>query len=160
MMTKDANRLDCLVGIESRSLTFQFQKNGQKDHLITLDFGYSEISDKYFKHDIPNDAEIEYAINFIEDQLMSKKELLGPKGGMLISDETLIGILRKNQLTGSQFQQQDIESLFSQYARVIMGAPASELGTEIKTEDVAIILILREVVHHMDFKQIRIIPHE
>lgn len=148
--------LNCFLDIEEQVLKFHFQKDNESVKQITLKAGYKRISDTFFKRDIPNEAEIEFAINSIEDELMSNKELSGRKGYLFSSDENLIAIFRKNGLNERAYSRQSVEDLFSQYARVMMGAPSSEINAEITREDVAIILILREIMHHLDFEELRV----
>lgn len=149
--------LNCFLNIEKEVLTFQFQKDNEIVKQITLNAGYKRISDTFFERDIPNEAEIEFAINSIEDELMHNKDLLGRKGYLFTSDRNLIAIFKKNGLNELTYSRQGVEDLFSKYARVMMGAPSSEIDAEITREDVAIVLILREIMHHLDFEELRII---
>ncbi|HSH42618.1 MAG TPA: hypothetical protein VK973_10900, partial [Arenicellales bacterium] len=147
---------NCLLNMEEDVLRFQFQKDNETVKQITLNSGYKRIADTFFKRNIPNEAEIESAINCIEDELMSNKGLLGRKGYLFSSDRKLISIFNKNGLVEHSYSRQSVEDLFSRYARVMMGAPASEVDAEITREDVAIILVLREIMHHLDFEELRI----
>lgn len=156
MIEMEHEGLDCSLKIEKEVLTIQFWKDNRIARQFTLKAGYKRISDTFFKQNIPTEAEIDSAINFIEDDLMSDRELLGRKGYLFTSGKKLVGIFHKNGLNEHTYSRQNVESLFAQYARVMMGAPSSELNAEITREDVAILLVLREVMHHLDFEELRI----
>lgn len=149
--------VNCFLNIEKEVLTFQFQKDNEIVKQFTLSAGYKRISDTFFNRDIPNEAEVEFAINAIENELMRNKDLLERKGYLFTSDRNLIAFFNKNGSNEHTYSRQDVEDLFSKYARVMMGAPSSEINAEITREDVAIVLILREIMHHLDFEELRII---
>lgn len=147
---------NCLLKIEEKVLTLQFRKDNEIVQQTTFNAGYKTIADTFFKRNIPNEAEMEIAINSIEDELMRTKELPERKGPLFNSDRTLSALFNKNGLTEQTYSRQSVENLFSGYARVLMGAPSSEIDAEITREDVATLLILREVMHHLDFEELRL----
>lgn len=146
-----------LLHIGSETATFQRRENNTLTQEITLETGYRYLVDKFFKQEIPGDAETDYAINYIEDQLMSDRNLLHTNEQLVSSDKLLIELFRKNELRADSYSRQNVEELFSRYARVIMGAPASELNATITRTDFAILLLLREIMHHLGFKTISLI---
>ena len=146
-----------LLHIGSETATFQRRENNTVTQEIKLETGYRYLVDKFFKQEIPTDAETDYAINYIEDQLMSDRNLLHTNEQLVSSDKLLIELFRKNELLADSYSRQNVEDLFSRYARVIMGAPASELNTPITRTDFAILLLLREIMHHLGFETINLI---
>ncbi|MCK3685093.1 hypothetical protein [Maribellus sp. YY47] len=145
------------IKFENEVLSFQLINATQAERRITLNLGYRTVAETFFKHLIPNEAEIDHAINFIEDEIMRHNELFEANDTLFTSDNKVVGIFSKNGLSDLHYSRQTTEDLFSSYARVIMGAPASLLNAEITRDDVAIILILREVMHHLGFTELTFI---
>nr|WP_321451886.1 hypothetical protein [uncultured Carboxylicivirga sp.] len=142
--------------IEEDVIRFQIlEKNSLIDEL-SLPIGYNYIRSTYFKHELPTEAEIEYAINYIEDELMSNKALLNTNDQLISADENIVNLFRKNGLTELRYARQRVEDLFNQYAYIVMGASPVISGIEVNQQDVAIILILREILHHLDFDSIQL----
>lgn len=123
---------------------------------VSLPIGYSYISEKYYKHEIPTPAEIEYAINDIEDNLMSIKLLVSQDEILICTDQPLINLLKKNNRPEGIYSPRNIEDLFGLYANLSMGEPAQRYNLATTREDFAIILLLREIIHHLKFKAVLI----
>ena len=149
------NQFICHLTIKKEELLFQYFQDDTIQKEIKLPAGYEFIWSKFFQHPIPTDAEIDYAINYIEDALMSNKELLNHNKEIYSGDKKLIAVFQKNELTNDFLSRLAVEDLFNRYARVIMGAPLSSIKAEITAEDCAILLILREIMHHLNFDTIR-----
>lgn len=64
-----------VLKIDSESMKFIYIKNGKLENELLLNIGVDKIVRSFFKNEIPNEGEIENAINYIEDILMSLKEL-------------------------------------------------------------------------------------
>lgn len=141
--------------METEWLKFQFIKDTEVKQEIALRVGYRLITNRFFKHEIPTFDETDYAINYIEDALMSDKTLLQSNKELITSDDKIITLFRKNKISGYAITRRSVEDLFSQYARVVMGAPVSTLEAGITAEDFAILLILREIMHHLDFEVLK-----
>ncbi|MFB6341915.1 hypothetical protein ACE1ET_09335 [Saccharicrinis sp. FJH62] len=138
--------------MENEVLRFQIFQNNVLNQEVVLKAGYEFISGKFFRHDIPTYDETDYAINHIEDQLMTHKSRIQSSRELCTSDEELKNVFRKNDLNENSYSRESIEKLFSSYARVIMGAPISELKAGVTQKDYAIVLVLREIMHHLDFE--------
>lgn len=148
------SQFNCQLTIEKNELLFQYLLKDAIQKEIKLPAGYEFISSKFFLHPIPTDAETDYAINYIEDELMSNRELLQHNEKLYSADERLMTIFFKNELPNDSLSRQTVEDLFNRYARVIMGAPLSSIKVEITAEDFAILLLLREIMHHLNFDSI------
>lgn len=146
-----------LLSIEKEVLRFQFLVNHSLQKEIALKAGYQTIADRFFRQDISTEAETEYAINYIEDELMSCKDLLNRKEILVSSDEHLAEVFRKNDFTQSKYSRHEVESLFSQYASIITGRPSSLNRQTVTREDFATILLLREITHHLGFEAIDLV---
>jgi hypothetical protein len=145
-----------IVSIGKEELRFLYLDGEKQSKEVLLKAGYEYISKTFYKHDIPTEAEVEYAINFIEDELMSEKSLLNNNERFLCLDQAVLEILQKNNESKELYSSRDIENIFSGYARLSMGEPISRSGLQTTREDFAIILILREIMHHLKFKEIHI----
>jgi len=147
-----------LLSFEEDKLQFQYFQDNELQKEIKLPAGYGLVAGKFFHHPIPTDAETDYAINYIEDELMSNSELTQHDEKLFTADENLIELFRKNELYENVYTRQEVEDLFSSYARVIMGAPSFYLKAEITAKDFSILLVLREIMHHLDFDSIQLLP--
>ncbi|WP_320052982.1 hypothetical protein [uncultured Acetobacteroides sp.] len=139
--------------VEKEKLTFQFFSNGQKQDEVVLNAGYQLIADRFFKSNIPTEGETDYAINFIEDELMSNKKLVGDNEGLAILSPIVEEVFRKYAINQPTIQRQEIEDLFSLAARVVMSRHLPE-GLELNSVNFAVILLLREISHHLKFTHI------
>jgi len=146
-----------VLNIDEEVLRFQYLVNHSLQKEITLKAGYQTIAARFFRQDIPTEAETEYAINYIEDELMSNKELLNKGETLVSSDQHLAEVFHKNGLEKSTYSRQEVENLFSQYAYVIMGQPSLLNLMAVTREDFATILLLREIIHHLGFEAINIV---
>ncbi len=146
-----------VVTIEKDKVRFFYYKEKSLVKEIALKIGYEFISGAYFKQDIPNEVEIEYAINYIEDELMSKKELINNGEKLVSVDKSLIEFFNKNGEVKSIYTQRNIEDIFGKYASIVMGEPLSRNNMVVNREDIAIILVLREIVHHLNFMELYLI---
>lgn len=146
-----------ILSIEKEMLRFQYIKERKLTKEIVLKAGYEYISSTFYKHEIPTESEIEYAINHIEDELMSSKELLNNDEKLVCTNKLLIELLRKNGEFKETYTSRNIEDIFSKYANLSMGEPISRSGLSTTKDDFAIILTLREIMHHLKFKEIIIL---
>jgi hypothetical protein len=146
-----------ILSIEKEILRFEYLKERTLTNEIVLKAGYEYISSTFYKHEIPTESEIEYAINHIEDELMSSKELLNNNEKLVCTDMLLIELLRKNGELKETYTSRNIEDIFSKYANLSMGEPLARSGLSTTKDDFAIILALREIMHHLKFKEISIL---
>jgi hypothetical protein len=142
-----------ILFFEKEKLIFQFFNHGQKQDEIVLNSGYELVANTYFKNDIPSEEETEYAINFIEDELMSNKKLVSNNEELVIQSQIVEEVFHKYTINQKVIQRQEIEDLFSKIARVVMRKYATE-GLEITRESFAVLLLIREITHHLKFNYI------
>nr|WP_321269645.1 hypothetical protein [uncultured Tolumonas sp.] len=134
-----------------------FHKSSESDN-ITLPVGYSAISNRYFKHTPPTYDDIEYAINYIEDEIEKVVPKIPASGFTLVTNDAFIHMIAR--LSGCvdapeiQLQRDDLEYLFGQYAGIAMGRPPRPHETDISPQFYAQLLILREFMHHLKFDHI------
>jgi hypothetical protein len=146
-----------LLNIEKEKLKFVFIKEKKVETIIELNLGFEAISEKFFRHNIPTANEVEFAINLIEDELMSNKKLINHNETLICMDENSVKTFAQNKKGQNIFTRQYIEDIFSQYAYYSMGGPLSEEARDITREYFANVLIVREIMHHLDFREIEII---
>ena len=107
-METDINKKIRLLSIDKDKTTFTFIENNIKLQKITLNIGYELVANRHFKREIPSEAQVEYAINDIEDALMSRKELVNQNQDLLCNDQILSDIISKQGETKSDFTREEI----------------------------------------------------
>jgi len=126
--------------------------------LITLPVGFEFISTRYFKHTPPTYDDIEYAINYIEDEIEKVVPNIPVDGFRLITDMDFIRHLAiLSGLKDSEeiyFKRDDLEFLFGQYAEIAVGRRPCPHEPDISPRFYAQLLILREFMHHLKFDHV------
>ncbi len=130
----------------------------EPDNFWILPLGSEKTSKEFFKHTPPSPDEIEYAINFIEDNIVPLKKIL-PSNSELYSFSPVMQeiILQANKNILSQekiLPIKDMEDIFSRLAIIISGRPYSTDTLPESTSFAASLLILREFMHHLGFQNI------
>lgn len=144
-----------LLRLEKEELVFEFYEEKELRNEIRLKAGYAFLTQRFFHHEIPTESEIEYAINTIEDELMSRlNELRNQNEKLVCADEQLADIFIRNDEVKDSYSRQNIEALFTRYAYVSMGQPLAVSQLSVKPYDFALLLLLREIVHHLDFEEV------
>lgn len=156
-MSKDvkANRLVAVlhVGDEMSSLIV----SGSSDSELTFNFpiGLQKLVREILKHSPPTPAELELAIAVIEDEVMKIHKSL-PAYASLETTEAcmwdLVSAIRPNEQNRCQVSIEEVEQLFDLLAALSMGRPASIAGIPGDANFAAALLMLRELMHHLNFK--------
>lgn len=108
-------------------------------------------------HAPPTAAELESAIQQIEDDLMPVLRSLPDHGHLVTSAPEYWEIVTVAGLGGSPEVDLDtatVEGLFNRLADVAYGMPAARLGIPTDRSFAAILLLLREVLHHGGFRSV------
>lgn len=122
-----------------------------------LDIGIHKTSRDFFRSDIPSPAEVEDAINFIEDELMKASALAESQSELITFDAEIRSIAAEAGVEDATYlDRQAMEELFTRYALISMGRPEAFDTLKMDREFFANLLILREVMHHLGFERIRI----
>ncbi len=121
----DLDEIICRIGIPEsfRILEMATQKtvfncvssNGMY-RIIELGFGYQNITDNFFQKNVPSESVIEYAINFIEDELMSNNELVNTDDALYMDKKYAADLLNPFQLENNRVSREEIEEIFTKYA--------------------------------------------
>lgn len=109
----------------------------------------------------PSELALERAIALTEDALMPHVTVLRsyPLEVLIAADETLAALpsLLGRMDTGSlQLGIDDVERGFSQVAQVAAGMPAHAMGLPAQPRFVAALLVVRELMHHVGWKQLQL----
>ena len=127
--------------------------------VLVLPIGALKTSSSFFHTHPPTPAEVENAINFIEDELMKIVKQIAPGSQVYTSDPVIkqIASMADGVMPGQFLSRESLERLFGRFADISMGAPARSAGFSFDSAWAAVLLILREVMHHLNFESIAII---
>lgn len=137
-----------------------FYLNDESEQLISLQVGYEDISNRFFKHTPPTPDDIEYAINYIEDEIERVVPRIPTNYALYNANDfirqiaSLCGIKTSSSMILTRDQ---LEYLFGQYAEISMGRPARSNEADISPLFYAQLLIFREFMHHLKFSSLTII---
>jgi len=130
------------------------------DNIWVFPLGGEKTSREFFKHIPPTPGEIEYAINFIEDEIIPIKKFLPMDSNLLTVSPVIRGIaLQSDKVPASEnivLSIKEVEDVFSRLALIISGRPYSTDTLPESSSFAASLLILREFMHHWGFQIIHI----
>ncbi|MGL4667226.1 MAG: hypothetical protein ACRCWR_04785 [Saezia sp.] len=132
---------------------------------IVIRIGYQSIAEHIFKHHrTPRPVEVEEAIMRVEDEIM-----LAQRDGMMLlplvsADEGVVGIAKQTSLglvdkTSAEkvLTREAVEFLFNRWADIVSGSPMRSSEKVMDKEFSARLLILRELLHHLNFKEVLLV---
>lgn len=117
--------------------------------------GVDDLASTVFRHDPPTPAELEQAIDIVEDALMATR-LAHTERGELVSSDTLIRALPGLHGDRSRLTRDEVEALFQRMASVSLGNPGAGSDLPAGRRACATLLMLRECMHHLGFEAVRI----
>jgi len=133
------------------------------EKLWVFDIGKERTARDFFKHNPPTPAEVENAIQVVEDEIMSLHRLLIATPDLYTLDESVYEIAKLTVSTGSEkkiiLSRPDMEQVFNRLAAIISGRPASQDVLPTTNSFAATLLILREVMHHLGFMNITVLKN-
>lgn len=121
---------------------------------VTLDVGIRTLAEKVFRRDPPAPAELERAIDVVEDALMAAGLRHAPRGELSTADPLLHAMLDLHE-DGAQRTRDEVEARFSRLAADAQGRRSGPTGLPPGREGAAALLILRECMHHLGFDRIQ-----
>ena len=142
------------VHIGEQKVSFLSFSEGRLIHSENLPIGVQILIDRFIKNDIPTEAEIEYTITEIEDQLMARPVLKNKDQHLVINDELIASAFNLPKGKHQSFSKQEIESVFTEYAMLSMGRSPVLSQVEMDQQYYVGILILREILHHLYFDSV------
>ncbi len=134
-----------------RTANFLFLRDGRPEKGIDLELGVGTIADSFFRREIPSEADVENAINHIEDELQSDPGLVNRSETLLCADALFAAAFSQQAGTDAAYSRQAVEEAFTRYALVSMGRSPVYDDVRMDRSTYAGILILREILHHLDF---------
>ena len=127
--------------------------------LVRLELGAGRIAHERFKQDPPSLAELEEAIEVIEDQVMPLAKLLAAGSELFTSNESIASMLRTAEdepKAAAAFSLVAVESIFDDLVAISSGRPRILESLPSDNATMATVLILREFLHHLQFERIGI----
>jgi len=140
------------------SFIAQGTDTAKPEKLWVFDIGTEKTAGDFFKYFPPTLAEIENAIQVVEDEVMPLHRLLITTPDLYTLDESIQDIARLTVFSevqqGLTLTRTDVEQVFNRLAAIISGRPASQDVLPTTNSFAATLLILREVMHHLGFMNI------
>ncbi len=151
------------VSIDSEQTTFYIFNNTGTDSGIShkVNIGYHNIADKYFKNFPPTYDDVDYAINHTEEIIVPLHHTIDGNTTLYSSDfflKTIIDLAFNTYTDENELltlPTVELENVFNRLSNIIKGLPASQDVIPEDTSFAAYLLILREILHHLNFKEIK-----
>jgi len=152
----DASQLAVLhIGPEQTAVALGDHHEAAQIALLAI--GSKTIADDYFKHAPATALELENAIVVVEDEIARAQSMLRGSWPLHTNDTALreiavlAGVTESSQMVLSI---EAIEQTFDRMASVALGRPAAQSGLPASNEFSARLLVLRELMHHLQFSAI------
>lgn len=113
----------------------------------------------YFRHQPPTPAEMETAIMVVEDEIMRIRYDIPTDARLISYDQAIRAIAHLAGVAEDENMQLTVDAVertFDRLSLVINGRSAHVEGIPASNEFAATLLILREFMHHLGFKQIEV----
>jgi len=117
--------------------------------------GVDDLANSIFRHDPPTPAELEQAIDIVEDALMATR-LAHTERGELVTSDALIRDMPGLHDDGSRLRRDEVEALFQRMALVSLGNPSAQGDLPVGNRARAALLLLRECMHHLGYGAVRV----
>lgn len=137
--------------LQPRATLLEFES----DRTVTLQVGAGALVDAVLRHDPPTAAELERAIDLVEDALTGLRP--APAGAGLETADALLLALPGLGPQGGGLTRDAVESLFQRLASRALGAPVPAAELPHGREIAAALLILRECMHHLDLCRVDVL---
>lgn len=127
---------------------------------LTLAIGSHRTAREHFKHASPSPLELENAIVTVEDEVTRARVLWMTECTLYTTDTAIGEIATISGVAESARMQLPIEAMertFDRLTSVALGRPASHEGLPSSNAFAATLLILREFMHHLQFKSITVL---
>lgn len=135
--------------LQAQSTVLEFD-NGRT---VTLPIGPHGLAETVLRQDPPTAAEIERAIDLVEDALMGLRIATGDRGDLVTVDALLLALPGLGA-QGTGLGRDAVEALFQRLASRALGTPVAEAELPPGRDIAAALLILRECMHHLGFSRV------
>lgn len=146
-----------LIHIGDWQTTVMTGANDRATQRLDLEIGARRTSTELFRHTPPTPHELEIAINVVEDEVARARRILAD-GSILVASAGTLEVLTKDAgveaATGQRLTLEAVEALFQQLSRVSLGSAPASIAAARDPTQAAVLLILREFMHHMDFHDV------
>lgn len=125
--------------------------------VLSLPLGSARTAAAHFRHQPPTEAEIENAIQEVEDVVMPLHRQLAPGSALASADDAVREIALLAGVADGPAMVLPVEAMervFDRLAAVVTGSTATRQGLPAGGEFAAALLILREFMHHLKFASI------
>jgi len=122
------------------------------DHVLTLALGSTRTAATFLRHDLPTPGELESAIDTVEDEVLRARTVPSHHAVLVTTDATLhqfADIAGQPAAGGRALALDAVESMFRRLASASLGNPGALRGMPSGREAAAVLLILREFMHHL-----------
>lgn len=130
------------------------------ENIWLLEIRSEKTSEEFFRHNPPTPDEVEEAIQTVEDEVIMLSKLLPACSALYTTDTAIrqIALQKDNAENTTEIVlfRPDMEQIFGRLAAIISGRPASSDTLPIDNAFAATLLILREVMFHLKFTEIKI----
>ncbi len=137
--------LTTLLHIGDEHLVVLSGRGDKPETVRQLDLGAARVARDFFHHDPPASSEIELAIDFAEDEIM---RLGKPTGVAATLWSTSHALQAWRALSGPTMTIETVEQWFEQLASASLGQATALQGLPAGREAAAMLLVLREFMHH------------
>lgn len=135
--------------LQMRSTVLEFDSG----ETVTLRVGPRGLAEDALRHDAPTPAELERAIDLVEDALTASRLARGDRGGLVTADALLLALPGLDaQAPG--LGRDAVEALFQRLASRAHGTPVAAAELPHGRDIAAGLLILRECMHHLGFDRV------
>ncbi|RQW62544.1 hypothetical protein [Vibrio viridaestus] len=154
------------MAVDSSAIVFEITESETTFYLSmsetkTMPVGYELVSSRFFRHTPPNADDIEYGINYIEDEIAKVVHSIPSQERSLITSTSYVKNLAKlcaiPERNVMDLSTRQLENLFSQYAEIVIGRPPRSDEPDTSARFFAQLLILREFMHHFKVEGIRVV---
>ncbi len=152
-----------LLTIDKNKTLFQLkniESDSESPRLFILNIGYDNLANKYFKNEPPTFDEVDYAINEVEEIVVPLHEKINGLIPLYSKDQNLKDIIEIAFNTyfdtngNKTLSRQELENVFTRLSEIIKGLPASQDILPTNKYFAGYLLILREIIHHLNFSEI------
>jgi exopolyphosphatase/pppGpp-phosphohydrolase len=127
---------------------------------IEVPVGLQTLVREILRHSPPTPFEIESAIALIEDELMKVHRLLPANASLETKDAcmwNMVSLINPTAQNERLVTLEEVEQLFDLLAALSAGRPASMAGIPSDAYFAAALLLLREMMHHLNFKTVQVL---
>lgn len=143
------------IELRNENEEIAFYNNSHK--LGSVKIGWDYVATRFVKSQIPSEAEVEYAINYIEDELMKDMKLVNTQYlNLVTSQKDFVELLGQKGNT-VEYSTDEIEKEFTKYALLSMGRSPVVDGISLNNKRYILLLVIREILHHLKFRSIKIL---